>query len=178
MLFFFICYFPLNPYAVSLCSWLVAFRVYVSGLYNMIMSSTNLWWFIWMSWQELSLTVIDPWILGLQALKHAVMLQVQLPTCILCHFLLSPLGLRLVLCNILSFLQHQVSRAWRAQALTVRGHLQAPTSLTEYVRLTTLDKLCLADTPYIPPHRRRPHHSSPIVSLSQPPLTNQAQSWT
>ena len=35
----------------------------------------------------------------------------------------------------------------------VRGHLRAPTSLTEYVHLTTLDKLHLADTPYIPPHR-------------------------
>ena len=37
--------------------------------------------------------------------------------------------------------------------MDVRGHLRAPTSLTEYVRLTTPDKLCLADTPYIPPHR-------------------------
>ena len=63
-------------------------------------------------------------------------------------------------------------------SLTVRGHLRAPTSLTEYVHLTTLDKLRLADTLYIPPHHRRPHHSSPTVSPSQPPLTNQAQSWT
>ena len=60
----------------------------------------------------------------------------------------------------------------------VRGHLWAPMSLTEYVHLTTLDKLRLADTPYIPPHCQRPHHSSLIVSPSQPPLTNQAQSWT
>ena len=36
----------------------------------------------------------------------------------------------------------------------VRGHLQAPTSPMEYVCLTTPDKLRLADTPYIPPHRR------------------------
>ena len=62
--------------------------------------------------------------------------------------------------------------------MDVRGHLQAPMSLTEYVCLTTPDKLHLADTPYILPHRQWPHHSSPIVSLSQPPLTNQAQSWT
>ena len=60
----------------------------------------------------------------------------------------------------------------------VRGHLRAPMSLMEYVRLTTPDTLHLADTPYIPPHHRRPHHSSPTISLSQPPLTNQAQSWT
>ena len=37
--------------------------------------------------------------------------------------------------------------------MDVRGHLRAPTSLTEYVHPTTPDKLCLADTPYIPPHR-------------------------
>ena len=36
----------------------------------------------------------------------------------------------------------------------VRGHLRAPTSPTEYACLTTPDKLCLADTPYIPPHCR------------------------
>ena len=62
--------------------------------------------------------------------------------------------------------------------MDVRGHLRAPTSPTEYVHLTTPDKLHLADTPYIPPHRRRPHHSSLIISLSQPPLTNQAQPRT
>ena len=60
----------------------------------------------------------------------------------------------------------------------VRGHLRAPTSLTEYVRLTTPDKLRLADTPYIPPHHRQPHHSSLTISPSQPLLTNQAQSRT
>ena len=60
----------------------------------------------------------------------------------------------------------------------VRGHLRAPTSLMEYVCLTTPDKLHLADTLYIPPHCRWPHHSSPTISPSQPPLTNQAQSWT
>ena len=38
--------------------------------------------------------------------------------------------------------------------MDVRGHLQVPMSLTEYVRLTTPDKLRLADTPYIPPHHQ------------------------
>ena len=64
------------------------------------------------------------------------------------------------------------------EGLVVRGHRRAPTSPTEYVCLTTPEKLCLADTPYIPPHRWWPHHSSPIVSLSRPLLTNQAQPWT
>ena len=47
-------------------------------------------------------------------------------------------------------------KEWMADALmeAVRGHLRAPTSLTEYVCLTTPDKLHLADTLYIPPHRR------------------------
>ena len=61
---------------------------------------------------------------------------------------------------------------------SVRGHLRVPTSPMEYVRLTTLDKLCLADTLYIPPHCWRPHHSSLIVSPSRPPLTNQTQPRT
>ena len=56
--------------------------------------------------------------------------------------------------------------------MDVRGHLRAPTSQTEYVCLTSPDKLRLADTPYIPPHRRRPHLSSLITSPFQPPLTN------
>ena len=56
--------------------------------------------------------------------------------------------------------------------ILVRGHLRAPTSQTEYVHLTTPDKLRLADTPYIPPHHRRPHLSPLIASLFRPPLTN------
>ena len=37
---------------------------------------------------------------------------------------------------------------------SVRGHLRAPTSPTEFVHLTTPDKLHLGDTLYIPPHRQ------------------------
>ena len=62
--------------------------------------------------------------------------------------------------------------------MDVRGHLQAPMSQTEYVRLTTPDKLRLADTPYIPPHCRRPHLSPLIASPFWPPLTNWAQPQT
>ena len=36
----------------------------------------------------------------------------------------------------------------KALLVPVRGHLRAPTSPTEFVRLTTPDKLHLADTPY------------------------------
>ena len=39
------------------------------------------------------------------------------------------------------------------EGMDVTGHLQAPISPMEFVRLTTPDKLHLADTLYIPPHR-------------------------
>ena len=73
---------------------------------------------------------------------------------------------------------HSISTTLHTFPHTVRGHLQAPTSQTEYVRLTTPDKLCLADTPYIPPHHRRPHLSPLIASPFWPPLTNWAQPRT
>ena len=55
-------------------------------------------------------------------------------------------------------------RQSHVESINVRGHLRAPTSQMEYVRLTTPDKLHLADTPYIPPHRQRPHLSPLIAS--------------
>ena len=75
-------------------------------------------------------------------------------------------------CCSIFYLLSAITTAINTVSAGVRGHLWAPPSPMEYVHLTTLDKLRLADTLYIPPHRQQPHHSSLIVSLSRPPLTN------
>jgi hypothetical protein len=84
------------------------------------------------------------------------MLQVQLPTCTLCHCLLSQLGLRLVLHNTLSFLQHRVSRAW-AQALTTLWYLSA-LNQSQYVQQLRLLQYIQIEVIYcfyrVGPHQR------------------------